>query len=235
MTSSGATLPASPTVRLGILGGTFDPVHLGHLDAAGAATTALALDAIMLLPSHDPPHKPAEPRASGFHRFAMVSLAIADRPRHVASDLELMRPGPTYTIDTLQTLHSQGWQPSQLFFVMGADAFADIATWRAFPAVTDAANFVVIGRPGATLEGALHRAPSLRSRVRSTADHGSHAAGTSVFLVEARTRDVSSTAIRERLSARESIADLVPAAVAHHILTHHLYGADDDLHGQDQR
>lgn len=223
------------TRRLGILGGTFDPVHVGHLDAAEAARTALALDTMMLVPSHDPPHKAADPRASGFHRFAMIALAIAERPGYVASDMELARPGPTYTIDTLHALHEQGWHPSQLFFVIGTDAFAEIATWRAFPAVTAGANFVVIGRAGATLDGALSRAPSLRSRVRPTGEHASHSAGTGVFLVEARTRDVSSTMVRERLAARQSLSGLVPAAVEHHILTHHLYGADDDLHGQDQR
>lgn len=221
--------------RLGILGGTFDPVHFGHLDAADAARTAMALDTVLLVPSHDPPHKPLDPRASAFHRFAMASLAVSDRPSFAVSDLELLRPGPTYTIDTLQALHGQGWAPSQLFFVIGADAFADIATWRSFPAVAEAANFIVIGRPGSTLEGALNRAPSLRSRVRPAGPHAEENAATGVFLVEARTRDVSSTAIRERLAARQPITGLVPPSVAHHILTHHLYGADDDLHGQDQR
>ncbi len=223
------------TVRLGILGGTFDPVHVGHLDAADTARKALALDTLMLLPSHDPPHKAADPRASGFHRFAMIALAIADRPGYVASDLELARPGPTYTIDTLRALHEQGWSPSQLFFVIGADAFAEIATWRAFPAVTEGANFAVIGRPGATLDSALDRAPGLRSRVRPVGDSAAEAVGTGVFLIEARTRDVSSTVVRERIAARQSITDLVPASVEHHILTHRLYGTDDDLHGQDQR
>lgn len=223
------------TTRLGILGGTFDPVHVGHIDAAETARAALALDTIVLLPSHDPPHKPADPRASSFHRFAMIALAIADRPGYEASDLELARPGPTYTIDTLRALHERNWSPSQLFFVIGTDAFAEIATWRAFPAVTEAANFVVIGRPGATLDGALNRAPGLRDRVRPIGEHTRHSAGTGVFLVEARTRDVSSTLVRERIAARQSISGLVPAPVEHHIITHRLYGADDDLHGQDQR
>jgi nicotinate-nucleotide adenylyltransferase len=163
----------------------------------------------------------------------MVCLAVADRPGYVASDLELTRPGPTYTVDTLRALHAQGWRPSQLFFVIGADAFADIATWREFPAVMDRAHFVVIGRPGATL--ALARAPQLRPRVRDPRGPGADAPGTGVFLVEARTSDVSSTLIRARLAGGQSIADLVPPAVAHHIVTHHLYGAEDNLHGQDQR
>jgi nicotinate-nucleotide adenylyltransferase len=116
----------------------------------------------------------------------------------------------------------RGWHASQIFFILGSDAFAEIATWREFPAVLDAANFVVIARPGTTLDAAATRMPSLRGRL-----------GTSIFLVEARTRDVSSSTIRARLAARQPIDDLVPAAVARHILAHHLYDAVDNLHGQD--
>jgi nicotinic acid mononucleotide adenylyltransferase len=111
--------------------------------------------------------------------------------------------------------------------------------------VLDAAHFVVIARPGATLEAAVARTPELRARVRRVEDNALGAPGTGVVLVAARTRDVSSTAIRERLAAQRSIDDLVPAAVARHIMTHGLYGADqendprrgtvDDLHGENQR
>jgi nicotinate-nucleotide adenylyltransferase len=208
--------------RLGILGGTFDPIHFGHLDAADAARRALSLDQVWLIPSCDPPHRPADPQASGVHRFALVSLAIQGEDALRACDVELKRTGPSYTADTLRTFASQGWQASQLFFILGTDAFAEIATWREFPAVLDAANYVVIARPGTTLDAATARTPSLRERV-----------GTSIFLVEARTRDVSSSTIRARLAARQSIDDLVPTAVARHIVAHHLYEAVDNLHGQD--
>lgn len=208
--------------RLGILGGTFDPIHVGHLDAADAARRALQLDQVLLIPSSDPPHRPADPLASGFHRFALVALAIQGHDALHVSDMELTRSGPSYTADTLRAVARQGWHPSQIFFILGSDAFAEIATWREFPAVLDAANFVVIARPGTTLEAAIARTPSLRGRE-----------GKSVFLVEARTRDVSSSTIRARLAAHQPIDDLVPAAVARHIAAHHLYGAVDDLHGQD--
>jgi nicotinate-nucleotide adenylyltransferase len=118
----------------------------------------------------------------------------------------------------------------QLFFILGADAFAEIATWREFPAVLDAANFAVIARPGADLQGAVARTPALSSRVRKAGDRNI-IDGTGVFLVEARTRDVSSTAIRTRLASGLPIDDLVPAAVAQHIAANHLYGAVDELHG----
>jgi len=219
--------------RVGILGGTFDPIHVGHLDAAEAARTALGLDEIRLVPSHDPPHRSGRPLASAFHRFALLALAIEDRPAYRVSDIELGRAGPSFTTDTLRAMHDEGWRPSQLFFILGADAFAEIDTWHDFPGLLDGAHFVVIARPGTTLEAAAARTPALQSRMhrgeRSLPDDGT----TRIILVEARTRDISSTMIRARLAARQPIDDLVPAAVARHIANHQLYCAADDLHGQD--
>jgi nicotinate-nucleotide adenylyltransferase len=221
--------------RLGLLGGTFDPVHLGHLDAAEAARASLELDEVLFVPAHDPPHKPADPRASAFHRFALVALAIQEWPGYRVSDVEVTREGASYTVDTLRALHACGWPPSQLYFILGADAFAEIGAWREFPAVLDLAQFAVIARPGTTPEEALARTPELRSRARFPASRGwNDEEGTAIYLVEARTRDVSSTVIRARLAERKAIDDLVPAAVARHIISHHLYGAVDDLHGKDQ-
>ena len=222
------TVPRTPGRRLGILGGTLDPIHYGHLDAAHAARAALALDEVRFMPAHDPPHRPIDPRTSAFHRFALVALAIEGHQGFRASDLELQREGPSYTIDTLRALHTEGWTASQIFFIIGADAFAEIATWYRYPAFLDAANFAVIARPGTTIAAALARTPALGSRVRTTPNDS---AGTGVFLVEAVTRDVSSTAIRERLAAGRSIDDLVPSAVARHILANDLYKAVDTLHG----
>jgi len=220
--------------RLGVLGGTFDPVHYGHLDAAAAARTALGLDDILFMPSHDPPHRPVDPRATAFQRFALIALAIDDLPGYRVSDEELRRQGSSYTSDTLRSLHAAGWSPLQIFFILGADAFAEIASWHQFPAVLDAANFAVIARPGTTIDGALARTPALRSRVRPPAPDVFAGPATSVFLVEAATRDVSSTDIRARLAAGQSIGDLVPLSVARHIAAHHLYGAEDGLHGDNQ-
>ena len=229
--------------RLGILGGTFDPIHVGHLDAADAARAALSLDEILLVPALDPPHRPIDPRATMYQRFALVSLAAADRPEYRVSDMELLRQGPSYTADTLRSLHAQGWRALQLFFILGTDAFAEIATWHDFPSILDLAHFVVIARPGTTIDMAVARTPELRARMcmgevqedgvpRNTAIDGR---STRIFLVEADTRGVSSTQVRERLAAAQPIDDLVPAAVARHILKHHLYGAVDDLHGEDER
>ena len=221
--------------RLGLLGGTFDPIHNGHLDAARAAHTTLALDEVLVIPAYDPPHRQHDPHSSAFHRFAMVSLAINGHPWMRASDGELRRSGPSYTIDTLRLLHAEGLQPSQLFFILGGDAFAEIATWRSYPDVLDASNFVVISRPGTTVDAAIARVPALQARVQPTSQPVSGAGKTRIFPINADTPDVSSTQIRARLAAHARIDDLVPAAVARHILAHHLYGAVDDLHGEDQR
>ena len=205
------------TRRLGVLGGTFDPVHFGHLDAAAAARMALGLDEVLFIPLHDPPHKSADPRATPFHRFAMVTLAVSDTPGYRVSDMELVRAGNSYTWDTLQALHAEGWDAGELFVILGADAFADIGTWHRFPEVLDLAQFVVVARPGTTLDAAQRRTPQLQGR-------------SNILLVEARTRDVSSTTIRQRIASALPIDDLVPAPVARHIAAHHLYGTERRLH-----
>lgn len=208
---------------LGVLGGTFDPIHFGHLDAGDAAQRALALDGVLVVPAHDPPHRPIDPHASAFHRFALAALAIDGRAGWQVSDMEVAREGPSYTVDTLRALHAAGWSPLQLFFVLGADAFAEIATWHEFPAVLDAANFVVVARPGTALDAAVARTAALAPRLRVPADGIPAGSTTAIFLVEAPTRDVSSTTVRARLAAGLSIDDLVPAAVARHIASHRLY------------
>jgi nicotinate-nucleotide adenylyltransferase len=216
---------------MGLLGGTFDPVHYGHLDAAEAARASLALDAVTFIPSHLPPHRPAQPRASAFQRFALLALALQGRAGCRLSDVELLREGPSFTIDTLRVFHQSGLGPLQLFFILGADAFAEVATWHEYPAVLDAANFAVMARPGSSIEDALARTPDVRTRVRPEPPHEGSLPRTAVFLVRARTRDVSSTDVRARIAAGDSIEGLVPPAVARHISSHHLYERVDELHG----
>ena len=232
--SSGALL------RLGVLGGTLDPVHDGHLAAAHVAARALALDVVWLMPSHVPAHK-ATPSASPWHRFAMASLAAAEDPLLAVSDIELARPGPTYTWDTLHVLTAQGFHPSQIFFIVGTDAIAGIETWRRFPDVLDAANFVVVTRPGQPVPGDVLAHPEVAPRLR-TPDEGSAAtafdSGNScgIWLVSGETPDVSSSDIRQRILTGESAGSHVPARVAAHIRRHGLYSpspAARRLHGED--
>jgi nicotinate-nucleotide adenylyltransferase len=224
--------------RAGLLGGTFDPVHLGHLDVAEAARRALALDEIRLVPARVPPHRRDGAQASADDRLAMVRAAIEGCPHLVASDLELRAPGPSYTADTLRALGREGWRPAQLFFITGADAFAEIATWRDYPALLDLAHFAVVSRPGLPAAALPGRLPALAPRmVEAPAGGGAEIAGagpTAIFLIHAATRDVSSTEIRDRAEAGAPLADLVPPRVAAYIRRHGLYSSTptaDDLHG----
>jgi nicotinate-nucleotide adenylyltransferase len=232
--------------RFGVLGGTLDPIHMGHVEAALVAREALALDRVLVIPAHVPPHR-TTPASSPFHRFAMVALAVNGVEGLAASDMELLEPGPSYTADTLLRLHAHGHAASQIFFITGADAFAEIETWNRYPAVLEFANFVVVSRPGMPLTMLRQRLLELKPRMRLPigAARGHReapptATETSIFLVDAPTPDVSSTDIRRRVADGLSIAGLVPPAVQVHIHQHALYSQRethpapvDQLHGQD--
>ena len=216
-------------MTLGVLGGMFDPIHCGHVVAATAAERALKLRSLTLMPSRLPPHRPEQPRVSPMHRLAMTTLAAADHPSWSVSDIELKRDGPSYTFDTLSGLIGQGHPASQIFFITGADAFAEIATWSRYPAVLDLAHFAVVARPGITLDSLKQRLPDLAERMTTPASLKSNPTGpeptehTRIILIEAATPDVSSTEVRRRLRAGESIAGLVPDFVATYIAHHRLY------------
>lgn len=203
-------------MTLGVLGGTFDPIHLGHIAAATAAERSLSLDSIVLIPSNIPPHRAQPATASPGDRLAMAELVARERPGWYVSRIEIDREGPSYSYDTLLALARPG---TQIFFITGADAFAEIDSWSRYPAVLDLANFVVVSRPGITLD-------SLRERVPSAFSHRS-SAQTRVILVDAHTPDVSSTEIRRRVRAGQSVSGLVTDAVADYIKAHRLYLAQN--------
>jgi len=208
--------------RIGILGGTFDPIHCGHIETAAAAEAALMLTRIYVMPSNLPWHR-RPPKASPFHRFAMVSLAVAGRKGWRAADLELRGDGESYTYRTLQKLHGRGYAPEELFFIVGADAFVDIQTWRQFPAVLDCAHFAVVSRPGLRVTELQRRLPDLAERmIGPSADPAIHS-GPRVVLIDATTPSISATDVRERCRREESIAGLVPEPVRQHIEQHGLY------------
>ena len=235
--------------RIGVLGGTLDPIHVGHIDAAVAAREALRLDRVFIVPARVPPHR-SEPATSAFHRFAMASLAVSGLEGMMVSDLELLAPGPSYTADTLLRLRdSLQITAAQIFFITGADAFAEIETWSRYPAVLDLANFVVVSRPGMSLQALRQRLPALKARMRlprapaagdrEPGPERADAPETVIFLVDAPTSDVSSTEIRRRIAERRPLSGLVPPGVEQHITQHALYvqrpltpSAADHLHGQ---
>jgi nicotinate-nucleotide adenylyltransferase len=214
--------------RVGVLGGTFDPIHAGHIAAARAARDAFGLSQVLLIPSNVPPHRRILPTASPFHRFGMTALAVSSMDAaFLAGDDELRAAGPSYTADTLTRLHERGWSASQLFFITGADAFAEIGTWKRYPEVLELANFVVVARPGQELGALPARLPELTGRMLEAEDTPASSAGTVIFLLDAPTPDVSSTLVRERLARGESITGLVPPLVERHILHHGLYTRAD--------
>jgi len=208
--------------RIGIMGGTFDPIHWGHLEAAFAAETALKLMRLLVIASNVPPHR-NPPQASGYHRFAMVALAVGGRNGWRASDLELRLDSESYTADTLRRFHDRGYAPAELFFIIGADAFADIQSWKDYPHVLESAHFAVVSRPGHPVSDLAHRLPELAERmVTPPLDAISHL-DPMIVLIDAPTSSVSATQVREQRARRESIAGLVPDPVRQHIEQHGLY------------
>jgi nicotinate-nucleotide adenylyltransferase len=209
------------TRRIGILGGTFDPIHCGHLDVGSAAESALGLTQVVVIAANIPPHRP-QPVASSYHRFAMVALAITGQERWRASDLELAIGAPSFTTSTLQRFHDNGFTPGELFFLIGADAFAEIESWKDFPAILDRAHFAVVSRPGFPVTNLPERLPALARRMTEPS-HVVTRGTPSIFLIDAPTASVSATAIRQRCANGQSITGLVHPAVREHIERHGLY------------
>jgi nicotinate-nucleotide adenylyltransferase len=208
--------------RIGILGGTFDPIHWGHLDIGDAAVNELHLSRLFVITSNVPPHRP-QALASSYHRFAMVSLAVLDRPSWRAADLELRHDAPSFTARTLEMFHERGYLSSELFFVIGADAFAEIASWRDYPNILDAAHFAVVSRPGFSVKELPRRLPRLADRMARPPIDAVAQIDPLIILLDATTAGVSSTAIRQRRADDQSIAGLVPPNVQQHIEHHGLY------------
>jgi nicotinate-nucleotide adenylyltransferase len=208
--------------RIGLLGGTFDPIHMGHLDLATAARAVLDLTQVLVVPANVPPHR-AKPITSSFHRFAMVALAVANREGWRASDVELRHEAPSYTATTLRRFRERGYGSTDLFFLIGADAFADIPTWRDFPHILDRAHFAVVSRPRCPVGELPGRLPALAPRMVQATPGMTLPDTPAIFLIDGTTSDVSSTAIRARLAKGDSIDGMVDPRVRQHIEQHGLY------------
>ncbi len=216
---------AVPARRIGILGGTFDPIHRGHIDLAEAAEAALGLMRVFVVPSHVPPHRP-QTAASNHHRFAMAAMTVSGRTSWRVSDIEFRQSEPSYTATTLRMFHQRGYEPWELFFLIGADAFADIESWKDYPRLLDAAHFAVVSRPGHPVRGLPERLPLLAGRMVRLPRNGGVGFGETepaIILIEARTADVSSTMIRQRRAEGQPITGLVDLRVQQHIEQHGLY------------
>ena len=208
--------------RIGILGGTFDPIHSGHIDLGRAAQAALGLTRMFVISANIPPHRP-QPFASSYHRFAMVSMAVAGLEGWRASDLELRAGAQSFTTSTLKRFHERGYAPSELFFVLGADAFLEIGSWLDYPAILDHTHFVVVSRPRFPADAVAAELPALTTRMTRPPLVPIDQETPLIWLIDAQTANVSSTAIRRRRIEGVSIAGLVPPAVQQHIEQHGLY------------
>lgn len=195
--------------RIGVLGGTFDPPHYGHLALAETARVQLGLVWVLFVPAGDPPHKPGRPLSPVAHRVAMVEAAIADNPAFILSRVDLDRPGPHYTVDMLALL-GKIYTGAEFYFLMGSDSLAEFLTWRDPAGIVRQAFLAVMERPGWTADiAALEREiPGLRERL--------------VWL-DAPHLDISASDLRRRVQMGLPIRYLVPPAVEAYIRNHGLY------------
>jgi nicotinate-nucleotide adenylyltransferase len=206
-------------VKIGILGGTFNPIHLGHLRVAEEIGEDLTLDKVYLIPSGIPPHKSQAPIADFSHRLEMVRLASAVSPLLEIWDIEGMRGGFSYSIDTLQSFHTFFGLDLELFFIIGTDAFLEIKTWKEYRNLFRYASFVVINRPGYSTERLMTFLDSLHAGFEwsSKKECFLHPSGTVLLRRDITLMDISASKIREKVRNGKSIRFLVPEAVRNYI------------------
>jgi nicotinate-nucleotide adenylyltransferase len=210
-----------------LFGGTFDPIHSGHIVVAQAAQRRFHLDAIYFIASSRPPHKTKPALTPFIHRYAMVALACADHVTFVPSLAEAPVDGAAphvfYTIDTVRRFHREH-PDDHLYFIVGADQFLEIVTWKNYEALFDACDFIVVSRPGFRVEALrLVIPPERLGRTPSNDPHKIILRKSTVYLLTAVASHVSSTEVRHRLERRQSIHGLVPARVEEYILRQALY------------
>ena len=202
-------------MRLGLLGGTFDPVHMGHLLIAKYAAEQLHLAQVWFVPARQPWMRSGQPLTLGHHRVAMVELAIRSKPQFALCTLEVERPGDTYTVDTLEELRAERGPQEELFFIMGADTLQGFHRWKAPERILELATVVVVMRPGHTevsWEVLESQVPGVRE---------------AVVLLRTPLVDISSTEVRRRVSQGLAMGSLVPDAVAEYIEAIGLYRLSD--------
>ena len=219
--------------RIAIYGGTFDPVHAGHLEIARRVTQLFAIDEFMFVPARVAPHKQDREALPALHRYAMLALATRADPRLFISSYELDGPGRQYTVDTLFQFRSRLPESVELFFVMGADSWTEITTWREWRRLMSLANLIVVTRPGYEISAAPATAEIAASLVdvRGEAEIpiAVEPGSAKVFVTDAVMLDVSATEIRRAANEDRSdkLNSLVPPEVAEYIRKYRLYRNTD--------
>jgi len=194
---------------VGIMGGTFDPIHFGHLLAAEEARLRFALKRVIFVPNGEPPHKKDYPVTPAEHRYQMAVLATASNPAFETSRIEIVRPGPSYAVETVQQLRQQLDSQAKLYFITGADAVLEILTWRSADRLIQSCEFIAVTRPGYDLRRLQEMlSPDLLAHIHRLEVPGVH---------------ISSTELRRRAAAGESLRYLTPLPVVRYIAAHRLY------------
>ena len=198
-------------MKMGIMGGTFDPIHLGHLATAEAVREIFTLDEILFIPAARPPHKRGRKVADGKHRLAMTILATRSNKFFKVSDMELKRTGLSYTLDTMNELHKIFGSTTELFFIIGADSLADLSKWHEAKTLVEKCHFIATTRHGVDIDFS-----SVRNYFGAAAIEHIHRVTTPGL-------EISSTDLREKIRLGRSIKYLVPEAVEEYILRERLY------------
>lgn len=209
--------------RIGLFGGTFNPVHIGHLRCAEEIREQFALDRIVFVPAFMPPHK-KNPIVSPEHRCEMTRLAIADNPCFELSDVELQREGNSYSYDTITYFHKKEEPGSELFFIIGSDAFREVHTWRNYPDFFEQCGFIVMNRAGVRAPSPLNLPGNIaREFMRLDENTYTHRSGNRICFGRVSALDISSTDIRTRIVGGRTISYLVTATVERYLLENRLY------------
>jgi nicotinate-nucleotide adenylyltransferase len=208
--------------RIGLLGGTFDPIHFGHLQLAELALKRCDLHQVIFIPAASPPHKNMRVVSDFKHRAKMVALAIAGKKDFGLSTIEAKLSQPSYTIDTLKKFVDKQKQKEELFFILGEDAFLEIKSWKAYKDLPSLTNFIISGRPGYSPENFQSVAQSL-GYVRKEKTW-LNASGTSrLFFLPTETADISSSKVRKKIKQNSSLQGILPENIVEYIRKHRLY------------
>lgn len=203
------------TLRIGVMGGTFDPIHYGHLVTAEEARVQFLLDRVIFVPSGHPPHKEERESLDPEFRYLMVVIATASNPFFTVSRMEIDRPGPSYAIDTVRELKRELGDEVELFFITGADAILEILTWKEPERILEECVFIAATRPGYDLRRLEENLPE--------SEKGRHRTEPRVLTMEIPALAISSTDIRRRVREGRPIRYLVPEGVAEFIEKHGFY------------